>query len=116
MPAFHSEHLLDDFMRLQVAFPALQPARAEFATVSAPDLSGDTQRMAIAWLTVQGRVCRDEHTLDQGMIRQTPEELLSRVASPLFSNQFESLERKCLLQPGAQRLGKIRHGAPIGNP
>src|ERR1019366_7419015 len=64
VPALDRQHLAHDFFDLKVPFPAFEPAGAEFAAVGAADLGGNAQRVAVARLAVERRVCRDEDALD----------------------------------------------------
>src|SRR6185369_2022166 len=76
VPPFHGQDLLDDFVHAQVAFKAIETACTKLAAIGAADLGGDTERMPVAGLAIQGRVGRDEHAFDQRAIGEFPEELL----------------------------------------
>jgi hypothetical protein len=112
-PAFDAHHLLDDFVRQQIAFPTIQTARAEFAAVRTADLRGDTERVAIAAFAVERRVGRDQHAFDERMIGEPPEEFLRGVACALFADEFEGAEGVFVPQFFAQHLGQIGHRLPI---
>ena len=103
-PALDRQHLVDDFLHAQIAFPAVEAARAEFAAVGAADLRGDAERMAVAGVAVERRVGRDEHAFDERVVAQPPEEFLRGVARALFADQFEGgqgVMRAQLLAQGA---------------
>ena len=43
--AFDCQNLLDDFVRGEIAFPAVKAAGAKFAAVGAANLGGNAERM-----------------------------------------------------------------------
>ena len=59
MPAFNRENLLDDFMDAEITLPTFESTRAEAAAVSATDLGGNAERVAIAGFAVKRRVRGD---------------------------------------------------------
>ena len=116
VPAFDRQHLLDDFLDAQVAFPAFEAAGAEFAAVGAADLGGDAKRVAVARLAVERRVGRDEHAFDQRMVAQPPEKLLRRVARRLVAGPIPARAASSVLQScSRKRLGQVRHRVPTGH-
>ena len=56
---FDPQDLLDDLADLEVARPAVKPARAELAAVGAADLAGNAERPPVARLAVERGRGRD---------------------------------------------------------
>jgi hypothetical protein len=104
--------LFDNFFAAKISFPALRTARAELAAVSAADLRGNAQCVAIADLAVERRVRGNEDAFDKGMVREAPKKFLGGVAGTLLANQFQRLQRVMAPQFFPQRLGQIRHRLP----
>ena len=109
---FDRQDLLDDFVRREIAFPAVKAARAKFAAVGAADLGGDAERMAVAGVAVKRGIGGDQNAFDERMVVQPPEKFLRGVVCALFADEFERLERKVFLQFFAERLGQVRHRFP----
>src|SRR4051812_43204333 len=111
MPALDGQNLFDNFVHAQVAFPAFQPAGAKPATISASDLGGNTEGVAIAPLAVEGRIGGDQDAFDHRLIVKTPKKLLGRVVGALFSNEIDRLQRIGLAQLVAKGGREITHGS-----
>ena len=116
VPPLDRQDLLDDFLCAEIAFPPGESAGAEFTTVGAADLRGDTQGVAVTGFAVEGRTGRDEDALDQRMVAQTPEKFLRAIARTLFADQLQRVERVMFPQQIAQSFGQACHRVPIRNP
>ena len=114
-PAFHGEDLFHDLVDVEVAFPAIEAAGAEFAAVGAADLGGNAQGMAVAGLAVEGGVGGDENAFDEGAVREFPEKFLGGVMRALFAGELQGLERIFGAQLLPQTFGEIGHGVPGGD-
>ena len=84
------QDLVDDFLRAQMAFPAVQTAGAKLAAVGAADLGGNAQGVAVARLAVKGGAGGDEDAFNERAVGQPPEEFLGGVARALTPRQFEA--------------------------
>ena len=89
MPAFDGQNLFNNFIRREVAFPAVQSAGAEFAAVGAADLRGDAERVAVAGLAIKRGICGNQNAFDERMIVQSPEKFLRGVVRTLLADEFE---------------------------
>jgi len=69
--------------------------------------------MAITRLSVERGTGGDEHTFNQLMVTQFPEELLGDVDVALFASQLNGGKIKCLAEAGLERPRKIGHRRPI---
>ena len=116
VPPFNGQDLLDDFFGAEVAFPSIEAAGAEFATVGAADLRRSAQGLAVAGLAVEGRTGRDEHALDQRVVSQAPEKFLSGIPRTLLAHQLQRVERVMIPKQIAQGFRQIGHRVPIRNP
>ena len=85
MAPLDSQNLLDDFVRCQMAFPAVEAAGAEFTAIGATYLGGNAQRMPVTGVTVERRIGWNENTFDQRMIAQTPEEFPRGIVGALLT-------------------------------
>ena len=72
---FHRQNLLDDFVRRQIAFPAVEAAGAEFAAVGAADLGGNAERVPVAGVAVKRRVGRNQNAFDEANGRAAAREI-----------------------------------------
>ena len=113
MAPLDSQNLLDDFVRCQIAFPAVEAAGAEFTAIGATYLGGNAQRMPVTGVTVERRIGWNENTFDQRMIAQTPEEFPRGIVGALLTDEFQHLDRKGRSQFIAQTLGQIGHIIPL---
>ena len=102
--------MLDDLARPQVARPAVEAARAEFAAVSAADLRGNAERAAVAGLAVERGRGGDEHGLDELAVAEPKEEFLGRIvrAEPPHRSSME-LQAEPFAERRAQRGGQVGH-------
>ena len=87
-------NLFDDFVRRQVAFPAVESARAEFAAVGAADLRGDAERVAVARLAVERGIGGNQNAFDERMVVQPPEKFLRGVVRALLADEFNDCAAK----------------------
>ena len=76
---FDRHQLLHDLAGVEIARPAVEPARAKLAAVGAADLGGDADRPAIRAFAVKRRRGGDQHRLDQVPVAQAEEKFLRRV-------------------------------------
>ena len=113
-PSFHREDLLDDFIRREVAFPAVKPAGAEFAAVGAADLGGNAERVAVAGLAVKRGIGGNQHAFDERMVVQPPEKFLRGVARALLCGRVPAYAVKSAsAQFFPQRFRQICHRLPV---
>lgn len=80
VPPFDGEDLLDDFMDAQIAFPTFEAAGAKTAAISAPNLGGDAEGVAITGLAVEGGIGRNKDAFNEGAVGEAPKEFLGGVA------------------------------------
>ena len=111
--AFDGEDLLDDFVRLEIAFPAFEAAGTEAAAIGAADLRGDAQGVTIAGFAIERRVGRNEDAFDERMVSEPPEEFLCGIAGALPGDELQSFECVMLPQLIAQAARQIGHSVPI---
>ena len=104
--------LLDNLMDFEVAFPAIQPARAELAAVSAAHLRADTERVPVTRLAIQRGIGRNQHAFDQSMVTQPPKEFAGAIGRALLAHELQGFQAIAGLQLLPKRLGKIGHRVP----
>ena len=109
---FHRQDLFDDFIGRQVAFPAVEAARAKFAAISAADLGGNAERVTVAGVAVKRGVGGDQNAFDERMVVKPPEEFLRGVMCALLADEFQGVEQKILAEFFAQGLGQVGHRIP----
>ena len=111
--SFDCQDLLHNFVRRQVAFPAVEAAGAEFAAVGAADLGGNAERVAVARVAVKRRIGGNQNAFDERMVVQPPEEFLrGHRARPACGRVPSVWSEKSFVELFAQRLGQIRHRLP----
>ena len=104
-----AQNLIDDLGRSEIATPAVETARAEFATVGAADLRRDAERPAIGSFAIQRGRRRDEHGLDQRAVAEAKEKLARRVIGAEHADRLQVIEMKLRGELLAQRRRQIRH-------
>src|SRR5205085_11534730 len=73
------EKLAHDFAGREIAREAVEPARAEFASIRAPDLRADAECAPVARLPVKRGRRGNQHALDERAVGQAEEILPRRV-------------------------------------
>jgi len=104
--------LFHDFIRREVAFPAVEAAGAKLAAVGAADLGGDAERVAVAGIAVKCGIGGDQDAFNEHMVVEPPEKFLGGVTRTLLADQFQVQEQEVLGEFFAQRLGQVRHRLP----
>jgi hypothetical protein len=111
---FGGEDLADDFGGVEVAFPSVDSAGAEGATIGAADLGGDAEGVTVAGLAVEGGVGWDQNAFDEVPIAETPEEFPGGIGGALVTGEFERMEGAVLSELGAEGTREVGHGLPVG--
>ena len=104
--------MFDDFVRREVAFPAVKAARTKFAAIGAADLRGDAERVAVARLAVKRGIGGNQNAFDERAVGQFPEKFLRDVARALFADEFKCLQGIIFRQLRAQFFRQVRHRVP----
>ena len=114
VPPFHRQHLLDDFVRFEVALPTVKAAGAEFATVGAADLRGKAERVSVTGFAVKRGIGRNQDGFYELTVGQPPEEFLRGVGCALFADESQRRERKVFAQLFAKGFWQVAHRVPTG--
>ena len=105
----HRQQLLHDLAYIQISRETFEPARAEFAAVSAAHLGRNAERPPVRAFAIQGGGGGNKHGLDQVPVGETEEKLLRRIFGAQHANGLEVAEGEVTGEEIAQALGKIGH-------